>query len=174
MLVNAQGNVAPGPKDPEIPTKWAVLVDLDGTVCNYEERIPLMPKDMDGDWEPFYRNQINDPPYEGVAEIVRRLQDLFIVIVTARPEQYREESAQWLVNNRIPYDAMMMRAEDDASDNEAVKLDMLIRIREMGWTPFLALEDHPATIEMYRDEGIETLAVSSHWMEFKGGDDEGQ
>ena len=174
MIVNAQNQAVDTPGMPEIPTKWAVLVDLDGTVANYEERIPLMPKDMDGDWGPFYRNQINDPPYEGVAEIVRRLQDLFIVIVTARPEQYREESAQWLVNNRIPYDAMMMRDSNDSRFNEEVKRDMVVAIKSMGWTPFLAFEDHPDTIEMFRGMGIETLAVSSHWMEFKGGDDEGQ
>jgi beta-phosphoglucomutase-like phosphatase (HAD superfamily) len=160
------------PELPQIPTKWAVLVDLDGTVADHEARLKLIPTAAGGDWEPFYRNQINDPTFEGVAEIVRRLQDLFIVIVTARPEKYREESQQWLVNNRIPYDAVLMRAEGDHRPNEEVKQDMLDQVYALGWTPFIAFEDHPDTIKMFRDAGIETLAVSSHWVEYDGGEDE--
>jgi uncharacterized HAD superfamily protein len=137
MLVNAQQQVMNRSELPQIPTKWAVLVDLDGTIADHEARLKLLPK-PDGDWEPFYRNQINDPTFEGVAELVRRLQDLFIVIVTARPEKYREESQQWLVNNRIPYDAVLMRAEGDHRPNEEVKQDMLDQVYALGWIQALS------------------------------------
>ena len=114
----------------------------------------------------FYRNQLADPVFEGVAELVRRLSDMYVAILTARPEKYREDSERWLMNNRINWDALMMREEGDTRPNVEVKQDQLAAILKLGWRPFVAFEDHPGTINYYREQGIETLAVSSHWEEY--------
>ena len=72
------------------------------------------------------------------------------------------------MKNKINWDALMMRAEGDFRSNLDVKKDQLEIVLTLGWRPFLAFEDHPDTIEYYREQGIETLAVSAHWEEYGG------
>ncbi len=157
-----------------VPQRWAVLVDLDGTLSDHEKRLPFLPEnpdDQDADWTDFYRNQLSDPPFVGVAEIIRRLRDMYVVIMTARPEKYRADSERWLQNNQINWDAMLMRAEGDHRPNMEVKKDQLELVLGLGWRPFIAFEDHPPTIDMLRAAGIETLSVSNNWEEFDGNDE---
>jgi hypothetical protein len=166
QVVNVADVGMPSSETP-VPVKYAVIVDLDGTLADHEERLKFIPSDpKGGDWTAFYRNQIDDPVFEGVAEIVRRLSNFFIVICTARPEKYRLDSEKWLAVNQIPYDAMMMRPDGDWRPNQEIKSDQLDTIISLGWDPFLAFEDHPGTIEMFRERGVETLAVSNHWEEY--------
>ena len=87
-----------------------ILCDLDGTLSDYSERVHLY---KDKDYKSFNEAGIHDKPIEKVCEIIRNLHCSYrpvdpieVVIITARDESCRQDTAHWLKRNKIPYDGL--------------------------------------------------------------------
>ena len=77
----------------------AILVFLDGTVCDMRHRIPLKGKDD------FFSegNILKDIPTKGSIELMNELvKNFYLVYIGARPEEYVQVTRKWLKNVGFP------------------------------------------------------------------------
>jgi len=108
----------PGPK--------VVICDLDGTLCDTtwrQEHVRKEPKD----WEAFYQGIPNDVPRHEVLEIYFDYlhQGCTGILVSGRPEKYREITEKWLHIWSIPSFVVLMRENHDARPDDIVKKQIL-------------------------------------------------
>lgn len=141
----------------------AVLFDIDGTLANCDHRLHHLDGEVK-DWESFFAAQVDDTPIAAVAELNHLLsyanndkERIALLIVTARPEQYREVTEQWLDRHQIWYYHVYMRKEGDYRPDNVAKADILNEVLEDGYEPFLVIDDRPQVVEMWRSFGITTL-----------------
>lgn len=146
--------------------KDAVIFDMDGTLCDVTGIRHLV---LGGvrNFEAFHRESVNCPPHSHVVEAARRAQEdgLAVLIVTARKAKFRNHTAMWLALNRVPSDAMLMRANHDNRKDVEVKRDILRQIRR-SWNPIHAWDDNPAIVSLWEAEGIPCTIVPG-WLEEK-------
>lgn len=138
----------------------AIIFDVDGTLSDVEHRKHHLPN-----WDKFFAEMHNDPAIEPVVWLTRALdvsaEDCVILLVTARPEQYREVTKQWMEDNDVRYNRMFMRKDNDFRKDSLVKAEILQEIIDLGYEPFLVVDDRPEVVEMWRSYGITTLQCES-------------
>jgi predicted kinase len=105
---------------------------------------------------------IHDTPIAGVTDLVRILANqthdkVDILIVTARHEPYRTHTENWLAKFNIPYTKLYMRADGDYRQDHEVKIDILSKILDDGFDPFLVIDDRPEVVEAWRNYGLTVL-----------------
>jgi hypothetical protein len=84
--------------------------------------------------------------------------DRDVVVVTARRERWRHQTAWFLAMNDIPSDALFMRGDKDDRPDFEVKRDILAAIR-CTWDVRMAVDDNPAVIALWQSEGIDTITI---------------
>jgi hypothetical protein len=105
---------------PSIP---AMIVDLDGTLCNDGHRkIHLLNKD----WESYHGALHLDKPYADVVALIDKLIDRWdVVALTGRPEAHRLQTEKWLVDNDIAVDLVLMRPDGNYESDAIIKPKVL-------------------------------------------------
>ena len=150
-------------------TTPCVIFDLDGTLADTRHRNHLIRLD-EPDWEAFFLAAAEDTPHGYVAALASMVLDsayvgmpfgkeMDLVICTGRPDTYRDLSETWLRRYNIPWDKLIMRAAADRRPNDVVKLDMLTDLRRRGFSPVFSVDDEPASVRMWRANGVPCLAV---------------
>lgn len=143
--------------------KKVILVDVDGTLANTEHRehfLTVRPKM----WKEYKRQAPYDKPYEDIVWLVKLLRQAgnIILIVTARSEDERTQTKEWLdkvAGLKGMYDKIYMRGVDDYRDHSIVKKDLLEEIRQDGYDPYMVLDDHNEVVEMWREQKLRCLQV---------------
>jgi hypothetical protein len=127
----------------------AVIVDLDGTAALHHGR----------EWFDYDALETDAlcPVVDAVVYALAQTGHT-IVILTGRPERYRPHTERWLRAHDIPHSELIMRADTDRRGNAAYKREALAEIRTRH-NVVLALEDNPAAVDMFRDEGVVTFHV---------------
>lgn len=151
-------------------TKPCILFDLDGTLADpYHRRhyVRVKPKN----WPAFFRAQVDDTVIEPIAHILRgcfySYRGLYsIVIFTARPDDYKKETLEWLQKHNLPYDAIYMREAKDNRDDSITKKEMLDKLRQDGYIPVAVFDDRPKVVRMWQREGILCFPVADINEEF--------
>lgn len=150
---------------PEHPRDPAVIVDVDGTLCDVttiRHHVVLTHPDNRGykDFNAFHHASVWCPPIAATVAEVKTHRDAgrAILIVTARKERWRPHTTGWL-EGIVEFDELHMRADDDDRPDAAVKADILQRIRARGWDVVHAIDDNPSIIKLWRMEGIPVTEV---------------
>lgn len=139
----------------------AVIFDMDGTLVDVSEIRHLVTADpKQKDFDAFHRESVNCPSHK---EVVADLESWWevgekILIVTARSDKYKANTGFWLAMHEIPHDALFMRSEGDYRPDYEVKKDILRTIRQ-AYDPWLAYDDNPSVIQLWREEKITTIRV---------------
>lgn len=138
--------------------KKIILVDIDGTLADISHRRHHI-EGKRKRWRKFFQAMNRDLPIAEVAAKVRRLsQDHTIILVSGRPEDYRDLTEQWLKKYRIPYRELYMRKTGDYRSDTVVKqeiLDSHLNKEDIE----LVLDDRPSVIRMWRENGLEVEDV---------------
>ena len=145
-------------------TVRTVLFDLDGTLANNDHRQSLVTGGRK-DWEAFFEAQAGDKPNEAVVELYKALVELDrfdVLVVTARPERYRESSERWFQTHKIPVRRLLMRADGDRRSDSVVKREILLTLKREGATPLFVVDDRKAVVDMWRREGVVCLQCADH------------
>lgn len=150
----------------------AVIIDCDGTLADVSAIRPYvvpptpMPKGWYKDFHAFHSASINCPPNHAVVAHAQRthLLGTKVLIVTARRAMYRHQTAWWLALNGVPSDALYMRGDKDGRPDYLVKKDILESIRTR-YNPVLAIDDNPAVLALWHDEGIPTIKIDGFGFE---------
>ncbi len=143
--------------------KKAVIVDLDGTIANSDERLHHIRK-LPKDWDSFHAEAYNDIPIDDIIFVVKALYSagMQILICTARSEDNRVLTTKWLEDKsglKGLYEKIYMRSKGDLRDDSIIKIELLEEMRRDGFNPVMAIDDRNHVVKAWRDSGIRCLHV---------------
>ena len=139
--------------------KPIVLVDIDGTLADVRHRLHHI-RGARKNWKAFFEAMDRDTPIASTVAWVQSLAENHeIIIVTGRPQQYRNRTLAWLKKNKIPFSDLFMRNDGDHRPDYEVKKEVLDcwpkqRIK-------LVIEDRPPVHDMWLQQGIRCVLVES-------------
>jgi predicted kinase len=147
--------------------KPLVLVDLDGTLANIEDRLCFVngekPKINGGkDWESFFERVYSDSVNKPVAQWVRSLyEDCIVCIVSGRPVDKCQTSTWWWLEDKdIPYHHLFMRNGGDKREDTVIKEEILSYLPKERIA--FAIDDRPSVVEMWRKNGVKVYPVGGY------------
>lgn len=129
--------------DPTLPPAW--MVDLDGTLALMGERSPF-------DWHRVGEDRLNEP----VAEMVDLLgsRSRYIVVLSGRDASCRVATEDWLNDNGVEWDVLLMRPEGDMRKDAVVKLELFREQIAPRYRVLGVLDDRDQVVEMWRSIGL--------------------
>lgn len=139
-----------------------VVCDIDGTVADLSHRLQYAKGDTK-DWKKFFSLLSEDTPRQDIymaAQSLAHEHDALLVFVSARPEDYRLETEQWLRDNGMMYDNLIMRRKGDKRQDTDVKSDIYNRYLKQ-YSIVRVFDDRPSVIRMWREKGLEVEDVGN-------------
>lgn len=130
----------------------SILCDLDGTLAIIHNRSPFDAVRCETDL-------LNVP----IAEILKNYASIGvkIILMSGRDEAARRPTTNWLAYNRIPYDALFMRATGDVRKDSVIKKELYeAHINGQYFVKFV-LDDRNQVVDLWRLElGLPCLQVN--------------
>ena len=151
-------------------SKWMnkiVIFDLDGTLADITARRKLATKDNGKlDWDVFlHRDNIKlDVPNQKVVDMARMINDTDkyqIWILSGRTKATYRTTRNWLIQNDIPFDDLIMRPTDDYhhymkdSDLKQMWLDSIGKD-----SVAMVFDDRNQVVDMWRKNGLTCFQVA--------------
>lgn len=146
------------------PKRDAAIFDVDGTLVDVSSvlhHVMQRPKRFDR----FHGESIDCPPNLLAIEHYHRAREmgLDILVVTARKRDWLFHTLLWLQENGVEHTEIFMRDNRDDRKDYRVKADMLREIQRR-WNVQFAVDDNPAVIELWRENGIPTITIPG-WLD---------
>jgi uncharacterized HAD superfamily protein len=137
-----------------------VIVDIDGTLADVQHRLHFINGHGQKNWKQFFRRMEDDTPIDIVVRWVNNLAPEYAaVIITGRPQDYRDCTERWLESHSVRYSLLLMRNAGDFRPDTIVKRELLESVgRELV---AFAIDDRQSVCDMYRDCGVRVFQVSS-------------
>ena len=127
-----------------------IVIDMDSTVCFNMSKRP---------WygEGAAEGMINDVPNTGVCDVIRQLQEQYLIVVaTGRDTSQEEVTKQWLAKQGINVDEYFFRTSGDYRKGVEIKKEEITAILEK-YDIVAIFEDCEPVVQMYRDMGLTVL-----------------
>lgn len=128
------------------------IFDVDGTLATMCDRSPYDYSKVSGD-------TVNEP----VARILDALQvqgDAEIIICSGRQTNCRVETEDWLRENDINHDKLLMRLSDDKRKDSIVKKELYDTFIKNKYNVLGVWDDRNQVVEMWRHEGLTCYQVN--------------
>lgn len=142
---------------PQCDKPWAVICDLDGTLCNIDHRLKWM-KTEKKHWPEFFAGIKDDKVNMWCYDILGKVGEYYnIVLCSGRGKEYENTTREWLGNNGIFFSDLFMRQAGDFRRDDIVKeilLDFEILTR---YTPYFVIDDRKQVVDMWRRRGLVCL-----------------
>jgi hypothetical protein len=144
----------------------AVIIDLDGTLCNIDHRLHYVQGEGKKQWDLFFKEVPNDSVNEWCHQIVKRFNDFPVLFCSGRGDQTRRDTETWLNKQGLPLDynhnyrQLFMRHRNDFRQDYVVKeiiLDFEILTR---YKVLFAIDDRKQVVDLWRRRGITCLACA--------------
>lgn len=140
-----------------------VIFDLDGVISDATHRQGYFTVDPP-DWGSFFEAGALDPPLAAGLALARVVRTP-IVILSARPAAVRDSTVEWLIDNEVPFDIVIVHPVGDTRSSADFKSDEVDALQRLGFRVMLAIDDDQRNIDMYRSKGIDALYVHSGYYE---------
>ena len=148
-------------RDAEPPFGSVLIVDIDGVIADASAHQHFLISEIQN-WEAFFEAASNTRLFREGRELVKSLDAAKpIFLMTARPSYLLEKTVDWLNQNEIYWDALLMREGNDDRSSPEVKLDLLRDLIECGYKPTLALDDDPRNLLMFWEQKIPSIYIHS-------------
>ncbi len=136
-------------QNPMLPR--AYIVDIDGTLTIKGDRSPY-------DWSKVSIDTVNTD----VADIVHHLRKTGakILLLSGRDEVCRSDTFQWLLDNDIDFDGLIMRPKDDSRKDYEVKEEMYFMYIKDQYNVLGVFDDRDQVVKMWRSKGLTCLQVN--------------
>lgn len=145
----------------------AIIVDLDGTLCNKDWRQHLYDK-TPRNWGHINAAAEFDQPNDWCLEIVRlfAMQNYKIIFLTGRAatKDSKVVTEKWLmmhVGPGIDY-GLLMRPARDHRDDTIVKTEIYCKEIAPMYDVLFAIDDRQSVVQMWRDIGVTCLDCASN------------
>lgn len=134
-----------------IDNPTAVIVDMDGTLAEMDNRHPF-------EWDKVGQDKLRTH----VAVIVElyRKQGVKIIIVTGRDGCAEEESRKWLNKNGVGYDDFFIRPPGDSRKDYVIKREIYENNIKPHYNVVVVLDDRPQVIREWRRLGLNVINVN--------------
>ena len=129
----------------------AVVCDIDGTIALINDRSP---------YDTAKCKQ--DTPNPVIIQLVKQefeRQDQ-IILVSGRSDEFRQQTVEWLADNRVYYDQLLMRKQGDVRKDSIVKTEIYEQDIEPHFNVRYVLDDRNQTVEAWRKLGLICLQVA--------------
>jgi len=138
----------------------AIIIDLDGTLCNMVHRLSfIVNQAKKKDWNTFYskigEDTVNGWCYEIISLFAQ--QNFNILYVTGRPNNYRSVTMDWLRQNNCPINGLFMREEKDNRKDDIVKKEIYLSFIKPKYEILFCIDDRPNVTQMWRSLGLVCL-----------------
>ena len=136
----------------------AIIIDLDGTLTNYDHRAHLLVRpnrDMIAFFDLMEGDTVNEWCREMIDEATRT--GVTVILLTGRPDSYRPHTERWLAKHNIPYDILLMRNANDWRPGAIVKAEIFHAEIASGYDIVVAVDDNPRIFKMWVKLGIRCL-----------------
>jgi predicted kinase len=138
--------------DHTLPT--AILCDIDGTLAHIADkpgkRIPY-------DWGRVGEDTLD----KAVWSILDRMGHCVIILLSGRDGVCQRQTKEWLIENDVPYDKLLMRAENDTRKDCIVKKEIYEQYIKGKYNVSFVLDDRNQVVDMWRNElGLKCLQVA--------------
>ena len=144
------------------PEKPFVLCDIDGTIANCEHRQMYVQGEGKKDWKNFFAHMNEDTPIESTIKLVLeyKAKGHDIILLTARPEDYREMTEEWVAKNTdIDPLTIIMRNSGDKRPDVEVKQQMFETYFKNKYPIETMIDDRPVVIRMWQEIGVPVIDV---------------
>ncbi|MEH3034791.1 MAG: hypothetical protein PGN07_12410 [Aeromicrobium erythreum] len=133
----------------------AVVVDLDGTLCD-TRAVAYLVEGEERDFAAFHAASADAPADPEVLAAVRAAHDAgdAVLVVTSREFVWRDLTLDWLARHEVPYDRLEMRIVGDYRPDHVVKAEILERLLADGFAPHTAWEDRDDVADVWREHGL--------------------
>ncbi len=145
-------------------TKPAVIIDLDGTLCNIDHRLPHVKHEnkKHNRWDLFNKEIPNDSLNQWCKQLYLYMGVHHpIILCSGRVDSSRQNTENWLKKHEIKsYRHLFMRHRSDFRQDYIIKeiiLDFEILPR---YNVLFAVDDRKQVVDMWRRRGIVTLACA--------------
>lgn len=166
--------------------KDTIICDLDGTIaldkhrnhflhpahkegCRRIPPDPLDERDLKSgctcgwkrDWDSYYDHCGSDEPNWPVITLLRRMSiDHKVLILTGRIERTREVTVCWLDRHGVPRENMHMRATEDRTQDDKMKIDWAKEYTGGPESVLFVLEDRQRVVDAWRAAGYTCFQVA--------------
>jgi hypothetical protein len=84
-----------------------------------------------------------------------------LIISTARPERFRDQTEKWLASHGLKPAAIYMRDNDrEGVPDQMIKFGHLLDIREKFGEPLVWCDDNDANVNMLKKNGVPVIHVT--------------
>ena len=148
----AEHNASLEKKKPTSPRQSkCVIFDIDGTLAHSFGRSPY-------DYSMVGTDTIS-PMVVEMYKLMLYSGQFAMFVCSGRDEECREETAKWLNDNGIHYDALMMRPNGDKRKDLIVKKEMWENIENMGFSIECMFDDRKQVVDFARHNGYKVFQV---------------
>lgn len=136
---------------------YAIMVDIDGTLAHMHNRGPF-------DWAKVKDDKVD----EYVWEIVNNYSDLGyeIIVLSGRDGVSYHDTRDWLLENDVPVDRLIMRAAGDMRPDDIVKHELFHKDINDKYIIRAVIDDRPKVCRMWRAIGLPVFQVGDPHVEF--------
>lgn len=136
------------------------IFDIDGTIADLSHRLHHIQK-MPKDWRAFFASCEDDEPIHHMCDLARLLAlEVPVVFVSGRSDEIRDQTVDWLKEQRLWGGYLYMRKEGDHRPDNLVTAELLAELRADGWEPVMAFDDRDQVVNMWRENGIPCAQVA--------------
>lgn len=136
-----------------------ILLDLDNCISNDLWRVPMIKHDAKDPYHLYHMRAIYDEM--GNAFLLRTSHK--IVIVTGRPNRYRDLTMKWLTKQGIGPQAVLMREDGDHRPAAQSKTDLVMNyILQTNHAIMHAFDDRQDVIQAYWNMGLKATRIWIH------------
>jgi len=144
-----------------------IVCDIDGTIADITHRLQYG-KGETKDWDKFFSLMGQDTLRTDIVDKVKSIlnNETRLIFVTARPDNYRDETMKWLSANLINtgiwenFEILLMRPSNDKRPDTEVKLDIYKKyLKDLDIQ--VVFDDRPSVIRMWRAEELKVFDCGS-------------
>ena len=139
------------PYNPELPN--AVIFDIDGTLALMNGREAY-------NWNKVGEDTVNEPVARIATLLKKSNENITIFVVSGRDGSCYDLTKQWLIDNRIPFDKLILR-EVGNNEKDAIIKERIYKENFEGKYNILAVfDDRNQVVEKWREMGLLCLQVA--------------
>jgi hypothetical protein len=146
-----------------------ILVDIDHTISNAfwrDSMIGVSP------WDEYHAAAKDDKAFRNMVKLINNLYmaGYEIIAITGRNERFRKLTTDWLIEQEVDIEEILMRPDDNFLKNAEMKLN-LIKMRFKGnyKNIHFLIDDNEDTILAFNKIGIATLQIRNVQESLHGG-----
>jgi hypothetical protein len=134
-----------------------LLLDIDNVVRDTTWRNGLIES---VGWDAYHGEGIHDKPIQEMIELVNALYhtEWEIIGITGCNEKFKGQMLNWLINNEVPVDELLMRRTNDFRPTPEVKIDLLkARFPDIEYNQFVLIDDREDICSAFQELGVTAL-----------------